>query len=119
MHHLGKLSFVLKNTLQWNSDCMLQNHENQNMSVTQNTLSHVDLWHDSVGLGGLALFIVPHGKMCWKSCRVKSVCSSQLAPTEKFTHSLLSFQSVPKNCLNSLFVTGLNLGNMQYIVSDV
>lgn len=98
---------------------MLQNHENQNMAVTQNSLSYVHLGHNSVGLDGLILFIIPHGKMCWKSRREKSECSSHLAPPERFTHSLLSFQSVPKNCLISFFVTGLSLGNMQYIVSDV
>lgn len=96
---------------------MLQNHENKNMVVTQNTLSHVHLWYNSVSLN--RVIIIPHGKFCWKSHRVKSDCSSHPAPPERFTHSLLSFQSVPKNCLISLFVTGLNLGNTQYIVNDV
>jgi len=118
MHHLGKLSFVLKNTLQWNSDCMLQNHENQNVAVTQNTLCRVHLWHNSVGLSGLILVIISHGKLCCKSHRVKSECFSHLVPPERFTQ-FISFQSVPKNYLISLSVTGLNLGNMQYIVSDV
>lgn len=36
--------------------------ENQNMAVTQHTLSHVHLWHSSAGLGRLILFLIPHAK---------------------------------------------------------
>lgn len=114
MHLLGKLYSVLKNTLQWNSDCMLQNLKNQTGSYTKHSAR---LCPSSVGPSGLVLFIIPHVEMCWKSHGVKSELSPY--PAERFIQSLLSFHSIPKKCLVYLFVTGLNLGNMQYTVSGV
>lgn len=116
MHLLGKLYSVLKNTLQWNSDCMLQNLKNQTGSYTKHSAR---LCPNSVGPSGVVLFKIPHVEMCWKSHRVKSELCPCLASPERFIHSLLSFHSIPRNCLVSLFVTGLNLGNMQYTVSGV
>lgn len=43
---------------------MLQNHENQNAAVTQHTLSHVHLWHNSAGLSRLILLLIPRAKKC-------------------------------------------------------
>lgn len=63
VHRLAKFSFVLINSLQWNSDCILQKHEDQSVAVAQNTLSHAHLWHNSVCLSGLTLLIMPLIKM--------------------------------------------------------
>lgn len=77
---------------------MLQNHENQNMADTQNTLSYVHLWQNCVGLSGLILFVIPHGKMCWKYHKVTSECFSYGTPREiysQFTILPISPQELP------------------------
>lgn len=48
---------------------LLQNRENQNMAVTQHTLCHVHLWHNSAGLSRLIFFLIPRAKKCFGNLR--------------------------------------------------
>lgn len=81
------------------SDCMLQNRENQNMAVAQHTLSHVHLWHNSAGLSRLILFLIPHAKNVLEISESEIWVLLPSGISKIFPHSLLSFQSVPRNCL--------------------
>lgn len=81
------------------SDSMLQNRENQNMAVTQHTLSHVHLWHNSAGLSRLILFLIPHANKCVGNLREWNLSASpiwhlQNIPSQ-FTILSISPQELP------------------------
>lgn len=64
---------------------MLQNHENQNMAVTQHTLSHVHLWHKSAGLGRLIFFLIPRAKKCVGNVREWNLSAPPIWHLQKYS----------------------------------
>lgn len=96
---LGKVISLKKYILQCILWLMLQNCENQNMAVTQHTLSHVHLWHNSAGLSRLIFFLIPCAKKCVRNLREwnLNVLPSGLSRNipSQFTILSISPQEVP------------------------